>query len=65
MIKHMMTSTVAHVTIPPFFCVLSACTLEESYKHQDVISVYERERGIDLSMQLRSSYAYPIIESVK
>jgi hypothetical protein len=23
--KHMITSTVAHITIPPFFCVLSAC----------------------------------------
>lgn len=25
MMKHMMTSTVAHMTIPPFLCVLSAC----------------------------------------
>jgi hypothetical protein len=25
MMKHMITSTVAHHTIPPFFCVLSAC----------------------------------------
>ena len=25
MMKHIITSTVAHLTIPPFFCVLSAC----------------------------------------
>lgn len=28
MIKHMITSTVAHITIPPCFCVLSACSAQ-------------------------------------
>lgn len=35
MIKHKITSTVAHMTIPPFFWVLSACNFDAQYSQPE------------------------------